>query len=165
MGFALAVARYSAMPDPAGTPMNPRSGLRLAENIAAMKARPSDPVSRTETDAFREMLLAKKAQLLLDSSAESARLVGRGPIANDDQPAFLHDSLYRCRNRASIIRRCNRLMPPSNGLLRGTWAAVSPAAKLSLAGGQTQFRGQGTAYVARKTRCGTRRKRAEGPLT
>jgi DnaK suppressor protein len=89
--LSLAVAWNGTTPDPAATWLKPRNDRRRAEYIADMKARQSDLISQTETDAYYEILLAKKGQLLQDFSVESARLVEGGPIADDDQPAFLHE--------------------------------------------------------------------------
>ena len=65
-----------------------------------MKAGQSDLISKTETDAYREMLLAKRGQLLQDFSAESARLVEGGPVADDDQPAFLHQQFVSLQKQS-----------------------------------------------------------------
>jgi DnaK suppressor protein len=65
-----------------------------------MKARQSDLISKMETNAYHEILLAKKGQLLRDFSAESARLVEGGPVADDDQPAFLHEQFVSLQRQS-----------------------------------------------------------------
>jgi DnaK suppressor protein len=49
----------------------------------------SIPVSNSEL--HREMLLAKRRQLLQECSAESSLLTEWGRVADDDQPSMLHD--------------------------------------------------------------------------
>ena len=49
----------------------------------------SVPISNSEL--HREMLLAKRRQLLQDCRAESSLLAEWGPVADDDQPPMLHD--------------------------------------------------------------------------
>ena len=56
--------------------------------MTAMKPE-SVPISNSEL--HREMLLAKRRQLLKDCRAESSLLAAWGPVADDDQPPRLHD--------------------------------------------------------------------------
>ena len=56
--------------------------------MTAMKPE-SVPISNSEL--HREMLLAKRRQLLQDCRAESSLLAEWGPVADDDQPPMLHE--------------------------------------------------------------------------
>ena len=72
-----------------------------------------------ETNAYHEILLAKKGQLLRDFSAESARLVEGGPIADDDQPAFLHEQFISLQTHSLDYQVLKQIDAALERLARG----------------------------------------------
>ena len=59
----------------------------------------SESVPISDRTRHREMLLAKRRQLLEELSLESAQLAVCGRIADDDQPPLLHDQFVTLRQQ------------------------------------------------------------------
>lgn len=62
----------------------------------------SVPVSNSES--HREMLLAKRRQLLQECRAESSLLAEWGPVADDDQPPMLHDQFVAFHQQSLVYQ-------------------------------------------------------------
>lgn len=73
--------------------------------------RNSDPI--LELARFRDLLLAKKSELLAQIGAKIPRLSESGPLAEDDQAQALHDQFVSLE----VQQRCYRTLKDINAAL------------------------------------------------